>query len=366
MDKIKIHELAKKIGKSSKEIMEVASKIGIEIKSHLSLIEQNDANKIEKEINKMKSDNKSQEKQTIQKSNSTPVIIRREVIISEEETQKKEALAKTKSDNATRKDVGFVERKKNQEYNIVYRNKPTKPMTASELFGFASKPKKEEPKKEEVKKEEIVESKKEEPKEIPEKKDFKKPADNQKFGNKPKFDNNHQRNFGDNKSVNKFNRNDRNDRDNRTGSGNRYPNKRSFGGENNAKGDYRNNKKLDDRGIEKNIKNIINTNVNMNISIFYEKKDKYKTIRELTYHIGNVGVELKEGNQNKQDIDIAAFSYNDARYIRREMQVNGEEIYYMYIYLTVFSNDKRELEYLINKVEGISQSKGIRNKKSIF
>ena len=29
----------------------------------------------------------------------------------------------------------------------------------------------------------------------------------------------------------------------------------------------------------------------MNISIFYEKKDKYKTIRDLTYHIGNVGVD---------------------------------------------------------------------------
>ncbi len=114
------------------------------------------------------------------------------------------------------------------------------------------------------------------------------------------------------------------------------------------------------------LKSLIDTNINMNISIFYEKQDSYKTIRDLTYHIGNVGVELKEGNQNKQDIDIAAFSYNDARYIRREMQVNGEEIYYMYIYLTVFSNDKRELEYLINKVEGISQSKGIRDKKSIF
>ena len=43
----------------------------------------------------------------------------------------------------------------------------------------------------------------------------------------------------------------------------------------------------------------------MNISIFYEKKDKYKTIRELTYHIGNVGVDIKESKQNVQDIDIA-------------------------------------------------------------
>lgn len=114
------------------------------------------------------------------------------------------------------------------------------------------------------------------------------------------------------------------------------------------------------------LKNLVDTNINMNISIFYEKQDSYKTIRELTYHIGNVGVELKDGKQNKQDIDIAAFSYNDAKYIRREMQVNNEEMYYMYIYLTVFSKDKKELEYLINKVEGMSQSKGIQTRRAYF
>ena len=37
----------------------------------------------------------------------------------------------------------------------------------------------------------------------------------------------------------------------------------------------------------------------MNISMFYEKQDSYKIIKDLTYHIGNVGVELKESNQNK-------------------------------------------------------------------
>lgn len=114
------------------------------------------------------------------------------------------------------------------------------------------------------------------------------------------------------------------------------------------------------------LKSLIDTNINMNISIFYEKQNSYKTIRELTYHIGNVGVELKESNQNKQDIDIAAFSYNDAKYIRKEMQVNNEEIYYMYIYLTVFSQDRKELEYLLNKVEGISQSRGIQTRRAYF
>lgn len=78
------------------------------------------------------------------------------------------------------------------------------------------------------------------------------------------------------------------------------------------------------------------------------------------------GVDLKEGNQNRQDIDIAAFSYNDAKYIRKEMQVNNEEIYYMYIYITVFSKDKKELEYLLNKVEGIAQSRGIQTRRAYF
>ena len=114
------------------------------------------------------------------------------------------------------------------------------------------------------------------------------------------------------------------------------------------------------------LKNLIDTNINMNISIFYEKKDSYKIIRELTYHIGNVGVDLKNKNENSQDIDIAAFTYNDAKYIRKQMQVNNEELYFLYIYLTIFTTNKKELEYLLNKVEGIIQSKGMRNKKSIF
>ena len=114
------------------------------------------------------------------------------------------------------------------------------------------------------------------------------------------------------------------------------------------------------------LKTLIDSNINLNISIFYEKQDTYKTIKELTYHIGNIGVELKENDANRQDMDIAAFSYNDAKYIRKEMQLNNEELYYMYIYLTVFANDKKELEYLLNKVEGIAESKGIRNKKSLF
>ena len=114
------------------------------------------------------------------------------------------------------------------------------------------------------------------------------------------------------------------------------------------------------------LKTLIETNINMNISIFYEKQDSFKTIKDLTYHIGNVGVELKESNQNREDIDIAAFTYNDAKYIRKEIQVNNEDIYFLYIYISIYADSIKELEYYLNKIEGITQSKGMQTRRANF
>ena len=114
------------------------------------------------------------------------------------------------------------------------------------------------------------------------------------------------------------------------------------------------------------LKTLMETNVNMNISIFYEKLNNINAIKELTYNIGNVGLELKEGKENRQDIDIALFSYNDAKYIRKEIQINGEEIYYLYIYLNIFSESKEELEKNLDKIEALLQSKGLQTRRANF
>lgn len=114
------------------------------------------------------------------------------------------------------------------------------------------------------------------------------------------------------------------------------------------------------------LKKLINTNINMNISIFYEKLDTYKAIRDLTYHIANVGVDLKEGKTNQTEVELAAFTYNDAKYIRKEIQINNEDIYFLYIYLEVFSKEEKEQEYLLNKIEGILQSEGIQTRRANF
>ena len=87
LGKIKIHEIAKKLGLASKEVLEIANKLNIEVKSHLSGVDENEAKKIENEItNKSKSENKSKEKekevkkkekQETKKEEKAPVIIRR-------------------------------------------------------------------------------------------------------------------------------------------------------------------------------------------------------------------------------------------------------------------------------------------------
>jgi len=262
LGKIKIHEIAKEMGLTSKEIIEKATELGIEAKSHMSSIDENEASKIKNALSK-KADNKNKEvkketsKEKEEKKNETPVIIRREVIISDEE---KEIKAKEKRDQEQRnKQVGFVERNRNADYNIVYRNKPTKPMTVNELFGIG---KKEEKKEETVKKPEVISEEKTKPVQTAN-------QENRNFDN-----NNRQNNRFDNRNTNQSNFQNRNNqnrgnfqnRDNRDGKENNYQkrdnNFRNNQNRNNNGGNFnRERKPLDERGIDKNIKDIMAVDV---------------------------------------------------------------------------------------------------------
>ena len=114
------------------------------------------------------------------------------------------------------------------------------------------------------------------------------------------------------------------------------------------------------------LKTLLDTNINMNISIFYEKQDQYKTIKDLTHHIGNVGVDINEKNKNRDDIDIAIYTYNDAKYIRKEMQVNNEDLYFLYIYVNIFADNLKDLNFYLNSIEGLMQSKGMQTRRANF
>ena len=291
MGKIKIHEIAKKLNLTSKEILEIAKKLNIEAKSHLSGIEEEEAKKIEDEILKNSSKTKkATENKGAKKENKkeTPVIIRREVIISQDESEKaKEVIKKEEKRNNT---IGFVERKNNKDYNIVYRNKPNKPMTVSELFGL----KKEEPKKEEVKKEEKTEVKKEtvvkqENNEknvntVQEEKSSKvaeKVEENKNMKTETrnvKTNYHHTNNNYQNRNTN-FNNQRRNNFNNNNNNGNFNRNNNKFNNRNNNNNDRYGKKPLDERGIEKNIKNIMATEVveKENVREYNKSIDKQKS-----------------------------------------------------------------------------------------
>ena len=114
------------------------------------------------------------------------------------------------------------------------------------------------------------------------------------------------------------------------------------------------------------LKEVIKSDININVSLFYEKQNTYKTIKDLTYFIGNIGVDVKDKNESREDLEIASFTYNDAKYIRREIQINNQEMYFIYLYMTVFSKSERETEYLLEKLEGILENNGLVSKRANF
>ena len=304
MGKIKIHEIAKKLGLASKEVLDKAQSLKIDVKSHLSAVTDEEAEKIEKALKEESGKAKNNKKEkTVKKDKNDvkkdePVIIRREVIISDEELNKKEEEEKVKKQREREKQLGFVERNKNKDFNIVYRNKQTKPLTVEELFGIKKKeepkPKaKTEEKVKEVKKEEkIVEEKevepvKEENKNL-EKSERESMVELQKTKTVKETENNNKKE--DFKRNNNFNRRDnRNFRNNnnREGYNNRNNNYR-----NNQNGNYKNNnfsrgpRPMDEKAIEKNIKNIMASEVTekenvreYNKSIDKQKNNKYEENR---------------------------------------------------------------------------------------
>ena len=113
-------------------------------------------------------------------------------------------------------------------------------------------------------------------------------------------------------------------------------------------------------------KNILETNENILISIYIEKNNQYKIIKEIAKNIGNTTVDLEKINNSRIDIDIAKSSLEDAKYIRREMQLNNQQLLYFYTYITTYSKNKEELKNQINKIEEILQNSGLKSKKSYF
>ena len=422
-NKVKIHEIAKKLGLSSKEVLEKAKALGIEASSHLSGLEDNDAKRLEESFTKQGNTKKSEDKPKKSKETKPkkevkeePVIIRRQVILEENEEKSK----KDKKQENSRKDVGFIEREKNKDYNIVYRNKPTKPLTVSELFGKKETPKKEE-KQEPVVENKVIEEKKTpeviEPKIEPKKEETQNINVNENVQNKSEQNNNYNRNGLNrnyNNNNNRENKNYNNNRDNRNYNNNynnnNYNNQRrqfnnnqdgrnfegrnNFNRNNNANnngfrqnrdnrdfsnrnnnnnfsrdrqgnnnnrpfnnrnngGFNRQNRSLDEKGIEKNIKNIMAADVveKENVREYANKAiDKQKNNSKYDDNRGN-----KKGKNRKNNYD--EFSSHKLKDLKQERGLSDEGTMLDYYDLTT-ARGKKNKKKINNQEE--------RNKQKIF
>lgn len=296
LGKMKIHELAKKLNLNSKEVLERAKELNINVKSHLSAIEDEDVAKIEASYQTSSKKEEKPVKETKQEK-AQPVIIRREVIITDEELAKKQEEEKRKKQERAKQDIGFVHNERKKDFNIVYRDKKTKPLTVNELFGI--KPEKKEPVEQktvaepiekeektiETKPEPIVEEKKEAPQRVEnhqpdvekthvslnnQQNHVNRNNENQANRTNQSFNrNNYNRN-----NQNGYNRNNQNGfrrENNQQGNYNRnnqqgYRNNQGFNRNNNQNNFNRNNQSfgrrpLDEKGIEKNIKNIMSAEI---------------------------------------------------------------------------------------------------------
>ena len=280
MGKIKIHEIAKKLGVNSKDVLEKAQELGLDVKTHMSSVDESEAKKIEAKFSN------SNAKKEVKEKRDNPVIIRREVIMTDSDATKKEEIKKeqTKRD----RDVGFIERQRKTDYNIVYRNKPTKPLTVSELFGKKEEPKKE-PAKPVVEKPEVAEKEEKKVEVTPLEKNEEKKTENankeqvkkvEPTNQKPvqqrpanrEFNRDNQRPYNRENGQRPYNRDGQNNRPfnrdgqrpfNRDGQNNRPFNRdgqRPFNNNRNQ-GNFGGRRPLDERGIEKNIKNIMASDV---------------------------------------------------------------------------------------------------------
>lgn len=341
MGKIKIHEIAKKLGLASKEVVERAQELKIEVKSHMSGVTDEEAKKIEDSFAEKKEKTVSNKKESnvkeVKKEEKAPVIIRREVIITDNE----QAPKKENKPVNTNKNIGFVERKQNKDFNIVYRNKQNKPMTVNELFGIKTKKeevkeevKEEKPKAVAVKEEtpvvekEIKEVKQSQPENKPNNRIFennerrpnnnfqnneRRPNNNfqnRNFENRDRRNNNFENrdrrqngNFGNrqNQGQNNFGNKERNfDRNN----GRFNNNKQGFGNNNNG-GRFGNNgrRPLDEKGIEKNIKNIMQETIpeKENSREYNKTIDKQKNNSKFDDNRGNKKSKNKKGSNSGFD-----------------------------------------------------------------
>ena len=106
--------------------------------------------------------------------------------------------------------------------------------------------------------------------------------------------------------------------------------------------------------------------VEYDISIYIQKQDTYDVLKKISYQISNLRSELKDTRKNQLDLDIMEITTKDAKNLRREIQINNEEIFKINFQITFFHKDLENLFTLVKDFQNRLYSKQIISNISNF
>ena len=91
--------------------------------------------------------------------------------------------------------------------------------------------------------------------------------------------------------------------------------------------------------------------VEYDTSIYIQKQDTYDVLKKISYQISNLRSELKDTRKNQLDLDIMEITTKDAKNLRREIQINNEEIFKINFQITFFHKDLEKLFTLVKDIQ---------------
>lgn len=100
-------------------------------------------------------------------------------------------------------------------------------------------------------------------------------------------------------------------------------------------------------------------NINYDYSIHVKKQDTVKLLKELTYSISSNQIEINDTKKNQIDFDVIDNVTKDAKSLRREIQIENEEIFYVSFIITLYSSNKENLLNLLKEFQSKLYSKSI-------
>lgn len=106
--------------------------------------------------------------------------------------------------------------------------------------------------------------------------------------------------------------------------------------------------------------------INYTMSIYVQKQDTYKILRELTYSISTSKSEIKTAKSSQIDIDVISKYNSDANNLRKEIQINNQELFYLNFILSFYSDSKDNLIKNVKRFQSKLYSKQLSSKITNF